>query len=261
MIIDSHTHIYPDKIALKASKGIENFYEMPVRFDGTVSKLLELSDRAGITRSLVHSVATTPEQVTHINDFLISAVNAQKGRFIGFCAMHQDFPDPGREIDRMIDAGFKGIKLHPDFQRFMIDDECAFPIYEAAEGRVPILIHMGDTRYEYSKARRLYNVIQKFPRLQFIGAHFGGYSEWHEAADILQGTGIYVDTSSSLEWLDPDETRKLIDIYGVEHVLYASDYPMWDPGSELERLLRTPMTDDERELILHGNAERLLNLS
>lgn len=260
MIIDTHAHIYPDKIAIKAAKSIEHFYDIPVVNDGCVSTLLRLGDEAGVDRFLVHSVATTPEQVESINNFIISSVNAHPDRFVGFCTMHQNYADPGREIDRILAAGLRGIKLHPDFQEFNIDDEKAFPIYEAAEGRLPILFHMGDTRYEYSKARRLLTVIKRFPKLKVIGAHFAGYSEWEESAKILGGTGIWVDTSSSLEWLSPDRARELIDAYGTDRVMFASDYPMWRPQDELAKLSRIPMSDEERERILYKNAAGLLGI-
>lgn len=260
MIIDTHAHIYPDKIALKASKSIESFYDLNVEHDGSVGKLLAVGDEAHIDRFLVHSVATTPEQVERINDFIAATVDAHPDRFIGFCAMHQNYNNPASELERMKTKGIRGIKLHPDFQRFCIDDETAFPIYEAAEALgMPILFHMGDKRYEYSKARRLLPVIDRFPKLKIIGAHLGSYSEWDEAAMILAGTDIYVDTSSSLAFLEPQHARMLIDAYGADHVMFASDYPMWTPCDELERLSRIPMTASERELILWKNAAELLN--
>ncbi len=260
MIIDSHVHIYPDKIASKAAKSIENFYDIPVDNNGTVTRLIEANTEAGVNVSLIHSVATTSEQVESINNFIISQVNEHKGSFVGFCTLHPDYANPGKEIDRILAAGLKGIKLHSDFQKFNIDDERVFPIYEAAEGRLPILFHMGDKRYEYSKPRRLYNIIQKFPKLQIIGAHFSGYSEWDDAAEILRGTGIWVDTSSSLEFISPEKARHLIDVYGSDRVMFASDYPMWSPADELKKLARIPMTDDERERILYKNAASLLGI-
>lgn len=261
MIIDAHAHIYPDKIALKASKSIQEFYDLNVDHDGTVSHLLELGKVAGISYHLVHSVATTPEQVTRINDFIINEVSMHSDRFVGFCTLHPDFSNPGQEIDRIMAAGLKGIKLHPDFQQFNLDDERAFGIYEAAEGRLPILTHMGDPRYDFSKAERLYNVINRFPRLTFIGAHMGSYSDWDGAAKILQGTGIYVDTSSSLAFLTPEKVRELIDIYGADKVLFACDYPMWTPSEEIERMNRVPLSSEERRMIMGDNAAGLLNIN
>lgn len=259
MIFDTHAHIYPAKIAHKASRSIESFYDLPVDYEGDVETLVKIGDDAGIDRFLVHSVATTPEQVEHINDFIAASVASSNGRFIGFCAMHPDYDNPGRELDRMIALGIKGIKLHPDFQKFMIDDEKAFAMYDAAAERgLPILFHMGDRRYEYSKASRLYRVVEKFPELKCIGAHLGGYSEWDEAAEVLRGTGIWVDTSSSLSFMTPEHARELIDVYGTDRVMFASDYPMWSSKNELELFSKIPMTEAERERMLWSNAVQLL---
>lgn len=260
MIFDMHAHIYPDKVAVKASKSIEQFYDIPVANTGDVSTLLARGREAGVDRFLVHSVATTELQVEKINDFIIAEVNAHPDRFTGFGTLHPDYAEPGAEIDRMLSRGLKGIKLHPDFQEFMIDDERAFGIYEAAEGRLPILFHMGDRRYEYSKAKRLLKVINRFPGLQVIGAHLGGYSEWDEAAEILGGTGIYVDTSSSLSWLEPEHARRIFEKYGMDRVMFASDYPMWNPKDELTMLNRIPMSVEERKMVLWDNAARLLEI-
>mgnify|MGYP000771659598 FL=1 len=91
-----------------------------------------------------------------------------------------------------------------------------------------------------------------------IAAHFGGYSEWENGALSLALKNVYVDTSSSQFALTPHQVRELIDIFGADHVLFGTDYPMWNPGEELKKLALVPMTQEEREMILHGNMERLL---
>lgn len=260
MIIDTHAHIYPDKIAPKASKSIEDFYDLAVENNGTVARLLELGERAKIDRFIVHSVATTPAQVQSINNFIIGEVNAHQDKFIGFATLHPDYEDIEGEIQRVIDSGLKGIKLHPDFQKYNIDDEKACRMYEAAEGRLTILFHMGDKRTEFSKPERLARIIEKYPKLEVIGAHFAGFTEWDHAASVLGGSGIYVDSSSSFAFMAPEHARELIDAFGADRVLFASDYPMWSPEDELERLSRIQLTEEERELILHGNAQRLIGM-
>ncbi len=257
MIIDTHAHIFPDKIAAKASDSISKFYDIPMDSDGTVSTLLELGREAGVDRFVVHSVATVPGQVEHINDFIMKSVNEYPDKLIGFATLHPDYDNIPLEVDRIIAGGLKGIKLHPDFQNFLIDEERAYAIYECVEGRLPILFHMGDSRYEYSKPQRLANILQRFPKLTVIGAHFAGYSEWDMAAEILKGYNIYVDTSSSLFKLTPEQARRLIDIYGVDHVLFASDYPMWKPADELKKIARIQLSQEEREQIFYKNALRL----
>lgn len=258
--IDFHAHIYPDHIAEKASENVAAFYDMPVQYDGRVSTLLSLGEAANIDRFVVHSVATIPGQVESINTFIARTVSENAGKMIGFATLHPDYGPMEKEIDRAVSLGLRGVKIHPDFQRFAIDSPAACRIYEIIEGRLPILIHTGDFRYEYSKPERVAAVLDRFPRLDIIGAHFGGWSEWNRAARMLAGKRIYVDTSSSLYSLPPERARELISLYGADHVLFGSDYPMWSPVDELERLKRISLSHDEYELIIHGNAERLLKL-
>lgn len=260
MIIDAHAHIFPDKIAEKASKSIGAFYGLDMNFDGRLATLLEVGDRAGVDRFVVQSVATTAAQVEHINDFIAASVAAHPDRLIGFATIHPDHADACAELDRAYEMGLKGVKIHPDFQLFHIDDDRAMRIYEHIAGRMPLLVHTGDYRYEWSKPRRMARVLDAFPKLQVIGAHFGGWSEWDSVAEVYAGREIWVDTSSSLYELSPERAVELIRFFGADHVLFGTDYPMWDASEELERFAALPLTGDERELILHGNVERLLGL-
>lgn len=259
-VIDLHAHIYPQSIGKKASAAIRSFYNMPVRFNGTVPVLLEISEKAKVDIFVVHSVATDPKQVESINDFIAQTVNANPGKFIGFATIHPNYKHVEKEIERVISLGLKGIKIHPDFQKFNIDSKAAFGIYEAVEGRLPVLVHTGDYRYGYSKAGRIITVLDKFRKLEVICAHFGGWSEWEDACAVLAGRNIKVDTSSSLYAMTKEQVRKLINGYGIDNVLFGSDYPMWDPAGELELLKKIGLTNEELEKVLHLNAERLLGL-
>ncbi|MBP0982437.1 MAG: amidohydrolase [Oscillospiraceae bacterium] len=260
MIIDAHAHIFPDKIAARAADGISSFYNMRVRFDGTVGSLLEINRKAGINMALVQSVATVPEQVHNINSFVSEQVKFHPQELIGFGALHPDFIGIEQETERIISLGLKGIKLHPDFQQFNLDDERAFPIYEAAEGRLPILFHVGDSRYDFSSPRRLYNVMKRFPKLTIIGAHLAGWTKWDEAEGLFSGSGIYADCSSSLYAMSPERAAELIRKIGTNRVMFGTDYPMWSAVEELERFNKLPLTDEERQDILCRNAMRLLGI-
>lgn len=259
-IIDSHAHIFPDPLAAKAARNIGKFYNIPMRFDGTLKTLLSLGARSGISRYLVQSVATTPEQVESINDFIAQKVSEHPDKLIGFATLHPDYPHIEKEIDRVVSLGLKGIKLHPDFQQFCINSKNACRIYEAIEDRLPMLIHTGDYRYPYSKPALMAQVLRRFPKLDAICAHLGGWSEWEDAASVLPGSRVWVDTSSSMYALKPGRVREIIDLFGVDHVVFGTDYPMWDPVEELDRLAKIELTQAEREMILHGNIERLLML-
>ena len=176
-IFDSHVHIYPEKIADKAAQNIGAFYNLNMRFNGSIPTLLSECDKAGVNRCLVNSVATTHEQVTKINDFISESVRNYPDRFVGFGSLHPSMTadEVDAEVKRMLEIGLMGIKLHPDFQYFAIDDKHAMEMYEAIDGRLPLLFHTGDTRYSYSNPHRLAAAAKRFPKQRMIGAHFG---EW-----------------------------------------------------------------------------------
>ncbi len=259
MIIDAHAHIYPEKIAERAVHGIEQFYDMHVDYDGTVSGLLRAGEEAGVSRFLVQSVATVPEQVRSINNFIAKSVEEYPDKLIGFGALHPDFDDIRGEVARMESLGLRGIKLHPDFQRFDLDDERAFPIYEIAEERgLPILFHIGDARQDFSAPERLLNVVRKFPGLKAIGAHLCGWSMWDKGAELFAHSGVYADCSSSLYAMSPGHAAELIRKIGADRVFWGTDYPMWNAKEEVARFNKLPLTENERENILSRNLLRFL---
>ena len=149
-IIDAHCHIYPAKIAAAASAHTGEFYSIPMAFDGTVESLLEEGDGAGIDRYLVQSVAVTAKQVRSINRYIAGEVEKSGGKFIGFGTLHPDSEDLEGDLEELISLGLRGVKLHPDMQNFKIDDYRYLKMYELCEGRLPMLIHMGDARSDFS---------------------------------------------------------------------------------------------------------------
>lgn len=258
MIIDAHAHIFPDKIVDKAAEGIGGFYNITAKYDGTLGTLLEQGSAAGVDKFLVQSVATVPEQVRSINNYISECVSRYPDRLTGFGAMHPDFEDIVGETERIVSLGLKGIKLHSDFQRFNLDEKRAYAIYEAAEGRLPILFHIGDPRYDYSAPERLMRVVKRFPKLTVIAAHLAGWTMWDKGAEIFEGSGIYADCSSSLYALAPDRAAKLIRKIGADKVFWGTDYPLWGAAEELERFRSLPLSDEEKDKILGGNITRLL---
>ena len=144
-------------------------------------------------------------------------------------------------------------------QKFALDSPAAMEMFAAVEGKLPIIIHTGDHRFEYSNPRRMKKVLEAFPKLVCVCAHLGGWSEWDDACRTLTGyENVYVDTSSSLYAMKPEEARKIIRCYSRDRVLFGTDYPMWNPAEELERFHRLQLTDDEEEKILCLNAQGLL---
>lgn len=258
--IDFHCHVYPDAIAPKAAESIRQFYHLGEdAMDGKVSTLLEMSDRAGVTDFVILPVAMRPDRVRHINDFILSQVAVQP-RFYGFGTVHAAMDGITDEVAYIMEKGLRGLKLHPDSQVFAIDDDRLFPVYEMAQDKLPILFHMGDTRFDYSHPARLRKVLELFPRLQVIAAHFGGYSMYDIAEQELKGTDCFFDVSSSLRFMEPGAAEGYIRRYGVERFVYGSDFPMWNPVTEMEHFLRLKLTDGEFEQIAHITAENLLQI-
>lgn len=262
-IIDIHAHIYPDAIAAHAAETIGTFYGIPMSKNGSVSALIEASDKAGIAKNVVHSAAVTANRVSRINDFLMATVHAHSDRFTGLGTMHPDFENISEELERIKAGGLKGIKLHPDFQHFLLDDEKAINMFRIiADHDLPVLVHTGDHRYPYSQPERMARVLDAVPNLKAICAHLGGWSVWSDAWKVLAGRdNVWIDTCSSLYAVEPEEAVEIIRKYGVDHTFFGTDFPMWDSWEELnDRFLKLPLTDEEREKILHINAEQFFNM-
>ncbi len=260
-IFDVHVHIYPDKIAQKASNSIGIFYDgIRMHGDGTLSDCLRQMDEGGVERFAAHSVALTPHNVESINRFILEAHAQYPDRIVPFATIHPQMEDMQATVDKIVEQGFKGIKIHPDMQKFAVDAPCAEAMMEAIEGRLPLLIHCGDYRYDYDGPRRVLHLRQNHPKLQMICAHFGGWGEWDSAAEMLPGHNLIVDTSSSLYRWSAEKATEAVRRFGVENVLFGTDYPMWSPAEELKRFMSLDLTDQEREDILWNNSVRLLKL-
>ena len=180
----------------------------------------------------------------------------------GFMTLHKYLTEEEikNEVDWCIKNGFKGVKLHPDFQKFYIDGEEAEKFYRVIGGKLPILLHMGDNRFEYSKPYRLARMAKKYKEVKFIAAHFGGYRCWDEVDVYVGLDNVYFDTCSSLAFISAEKARKLIDKFGAEKFFFATDFPMWSADSELERFNKIKLTDKEREMIFSLNLKKLLKI-
>jgi predicted TIM-barrel fold metal-dependent hydrolase len=259
-IVDAHCHIYPDKIAAKAVQSVGEFYNIEMSGDGSADALLERQQAAGIDYSIVHSVAMRPQNVTAINDFIAEQCRLHPS-FIGFATMHQDFEDMEGEVERAIALGLRGFKLHPDSQGVNIDDPRLMRFYEMIEGRLPVMLHCGDYRYDYSHPRRTKNICRSFPDLVMNAAHFGAWSLYDLAVEYLEDEHCFMDVSSASVYLGPRRTRELIEIYGPERILFGSDFPMWDPAEEVVRFASNALPGDVAEQICWRNPQRYLGFA
>ena len=266
-IIDAHAHIYPDKIAAKAVSAIGRFYgvEQSMAGKGSAADLLGVCKRSDITHFIVHSVATTAKSVPIINTFLAEQAAAHE-EFIGFGTMHPDFDDMEAEVERAIGLGLHGFKLHPDTQQVNMDDPRLMRFYEIIAGRVPLVVHTGDYRQDYSSPQRLSRILRAFPNLVVDAAHLGGWSTYDVGYDILHESllnpeRLFVDASSAFAFVGRRHMRELIRMWGADRVMFGSDYPMWDPLGELNEMLSCNLTDDELEKVLWRNAEAFSGVS
>lgn len=260
-IIDSHCHIFPEKIATKAASAIGNFYHLPMHFNGSIAGLLQSGNKINVQKYVVHSTATSIHQVKSINDFIIDATKTHP-EFIGYMTLHPDMEENELEIEieRCKAEGLKGIKLHPDFQKFYIDENKAHKIYRQAQAVLPILFHVGDDRYDYSHPYRLADIAMAYPDLECIAAHMGGYTMW-ELVECFKGLkNVYYDTCSSLFALTAEKAVDIINMLGEDKFFFASDYPMWDHEEELKRFLNLALSDKQRDKILYTNIKNFLKL-
>ncbi|MEE0777023.1 MAG: amidohydrolase family protein, partial [Bacillota bacterium] len=251
--------IYPNPIARIATKSICNFYDLKSNLNATSEVLRSLGKEGGISKFVLLPVALKPQQVGEINHFIASEAAAHE-EFIGFGTLHAAMDDPLSEIEKLQDLNLKGIKLHPDTQQFPIDDERLYPIYDALQGRYPVLIHCGDPRYDFSHPRRLKKILHMFPDLTVIAAHLGGWSVFDEAMECLENETCYLDISSSIMFLGQAKAKKYIYRYGADRILFGSDFPLWSPVQELETFLSLGFSTEDQEKIASKNAKRLLHL-
>lgn len=258
MIIDFHTHIYPEKIAAHGVKYIGDFYGFELdSARGTKAHLDACCAAAGVDYKVCLAVAVKPEQVQSINNWLASILDE---RSFGFGTLHPRMEAPLDELNRFAALGFSGVKFHPDMQNFAADDPKMFPIYEKIAGKYPVLFHAGDKRYDFSGPRRIARVLDAFPDLTVIAAHLGGYSEWEEAMDLLCGRDVYLDTSSAIGFLPKERAVELIRAHRPDRLLFGTDYPVVTQEEELAVFRSLGLDKALEEKILWENAAALLRV-
>lgn len=261
-IIDCHCHVYPDKIAAKAVESIGSFYDLDMFYDGKYSTLIEHGSEIGIRHYVVFSVATTPAQVSSINRFIADTAEKSNGLVTGLGTIHPLCENPEDVIEEILSLGLKGVKMHHDFQKVAVDSPECFRIFGICEKHnLPVMLHTGDSRYDFSNPERVERVLQSFPGLTVIGAHFGGWSCWQKAAETLSRyENFYVDCSSSFDWLTAEQATCLVEAYTADRVVFGTDFPMWSHKKEIERFYKMNLTKEQQEKILYKNAVRIFSI-
>ena len=265
MIIDFHVHSFPDELAPKAMAHlVEEAGGITTFTNGTVSDLKRSMDEAGIDVSVMQPVATKPSQVKAINDWQGRVMD---DRVKAFGALHPDLPERERRdtVKQLVDQGVKGVKFHPDYQNFYVDEERVFPMYEDifAAGLF-ILFHAGiDFALRapcHCPPDRLSLVLERFPEGRFIAAHFGGFYCWDGVEYLLEGSSLLLDTSYSIPFLATERAAAAVKRHGADKFLFGTDTPWASQAEGVRDVYSLELTSAERDAILSGNARRLLGL-
>ncbi len=261
-IIDVHTHAWPDKVADKAREYLEDLFKVKLVSSPTVDTLIEFMDRNQIDVSCLCAVASRPEQVPSINDWLFS-VRSERLRI--FCALHPEYEKWKEEIQRIREKG-DGIKFQPEFQDFYVDDQNIFGIYEEIEKvGLPVLFHCGEELSGTMKVRsspsRIRHVHERFPGLKIIAAHFGGFRMWDEVKKYLLGEDIYVDTAYFFRHLPEEDIKYFISHHPQERILFGTDFPLIDQKEDIDYLTHLDIPLSSKEKIFSLNAAQLLGIN
>ncbi len=261
MIIDAHTHIFPDQQAAAVLKKTAQLFNVPTFGAATADDLLRTMDACGISRAVIHMVAPLPSQVSPTNTWLI---NLRQTRFIKFGTIHPSQSNFKDEIIRLRDNGIQGIKFQPDIQQFSPDDETLmYPVYEAISlSGLKVMFHVGGEPLpdpnDRSKPHMIASIARDFPNLTIIAAHLGGLNMWEDVLDNLAGLqNVYMESSLSYQYIKPDLAKKIIRKHGHKKIFFGSDYPFGDIARSLDAARFVDfLTIDERNDIIGKNAAR-----
>ena len=263
MIVDFHTHIFPRRIAPYILSKLSHHHDIPNFSDGTIHGLLNSMQAAGVQTALISRITVHPVKVDAVNQWLLGHM---RNNILPLATIHPDQPEGPAYIDYLNQAGFKGLKLHPDYQGFYADDRRMYPFYEVAQAlKVPVLFHAGLDRGLPPPFKampgHLYQVHKDFPRLKMIAAHLGGEDNYDETEATLLGTDIYLDTAFVLRIVNQEILKRFFRKHPIERFLFGTDSPFTDQKTELHFLHNLPfLTAPQKDKIAGQNAARLLNI-
>ncbi|MGE5583541.1 MAG: amidohydrolase family protein [Bacillota bacterium] len=264
MIIDFHTHVFPDDLAEKAlSTLLANINNMftPVN-NATVSGLLKNMDDWNIDISVVQPIITKQSQTRKTNEWARSICS---DRIISFGGIYPHTDNYKRDIDFVAGLGLKGLKFHAEYQNFSVDDPRMLKIYDYALSKGLIILHHGGVDLGMpepykSSPRQFARIADAMKGGVIIAAHFGGHAQWDEVERYLVGKNIYLDTSMGFEYFSDEQFLRIVNNHGAGKVLFASDAPWSNAKTEIEHLKALPLSEKEKQDILGDNAKRLLNI-
>ncbi|HHB75058.1 MAG TPA: amidohydrolase [Desulfobulbus sp.] len=258
--IDFHTHAFPDQIAPMAIQALEKKGNVKAYLNGTVDDLLSSMDRAGIERSVVCSIATRPEQFHPILNW---SQSIKSERIIPLPSVHPRDPEIMAHLLEIKDQGFIGLKMHPYYQDFFLDDPQLMDLYRRiSELDLLLVMHtgydIGYPRIRRADPERILNVVREVPELRLITTHLGGWDEWTDVRKLLTGKPIYMEISFALDFLDQIRLRELIENHPPEFILFGTDSPWADQATTLKMLSKLGLDADLFNRIVRENGLQLL---
>ena len=261
-MIDFHTHIFPEKIAEGTLKFLQSRCHTVPNTNGMADGLLKSTEEAGLDCSIVLPVVTKPSQFGSINRF---ASQFMEGKIVSFGGIHPDTEDYKADLNQIKEYGFKGIKLHPDYQEVFIDDIRYKRIIDyASELGLIISVHAGfDPGYPdciHCTPKRTYDMIKEVKPEKMVLAHMGGFRLWDEVEEYLTGENVWFDTAVVFGEIPDEQFVRIVKNHGADRILFATDSPWAGQKEFVEYLQKLPLTEAEKQMIFHDNAEKLLQM-
>ncbi|MEN8127089.1 MAG: amidohydrolase family protein [Planctomycetota bacterium] len=260
-IIDFHTHAFPDALAEHAIAQLLSEADDVCSFlDGRVSSLVASMDANGIESSVLCSIATKPSQFGPIFQW---SQQIASDRIIPLASIHPQDPAGVEHIHQIAQSGLKGVKMHPYYQDFYLDDPHLYPLFEAiqAEGLL-LTMHTGyDFAFEWvdrASPRQISTVIDKFPDLKLITTHLGGWQQWDEVEELLIGKPVHMETSFSLKYLNHKQLKRMLLAHPSDYILFGTDSPWTDQSVEIEALSKLGLPEELLTKIFYQNAKILM---
>ena len=260
MIIDFHTHIFPESIATHALPALEAKSGVTSALNGTEQDLLKSMQHNQINTSVVCSIATSPEQFAPI---LHWSKDLQSQHIVALPSVHPQSNNALEELNIIHQNGFKGIKLHPYYQDFFLDEERLLPLFtEIARLGLLVVMHcgydIGFPREERANPKQIKELITAIPSLKLVAAHLGAWYQWDDVEQYLIGEDIYLDIAFVLDFLDKDQARRMIKNHPEDKILFGSDSPWEDQGKAIQKLRDLNVGTKLEKRILGENGEELL---
>ncbi len=264
MVIDFHTHAFPDTLAPRAIASLIDACGgtyLPCH-DGTVSGLTEKMAEFGVDKSVIQPIVTKPSHTKTLNEW---AASVQSDKIISFGSVHPDTDDYKRDIDFVCNLGLKGLKFHVEYQNFILDEPRMLPIYDYAFSKGLIILHHAgfDPAFKApykSSPKQFANVAKQLRGGIMIAAHLGGQMQWNEVEQYLPETNIYIDTSMGFSYYPHYQFVRIVEKLGSDRVLFGSDSPWSKADEELAAFKGLPLDIETKKKILYRNAKRLLRL-